>query len=225
MVHLIKPCGLKTVVSLLQHCFEWLGILASDDLGRREILKFNQDRWLLLIKKISENIIPLLGYMDMRKEQDSLTEQTAWFFMSASAGISKLLVDQVGALKIYPGFILQQLLLSDDCRYFRTGMQILSNLARVNPKAVGEFLLQSEESIESGGSTFANKNEFKSGLQKMHEFLEDGLADGDNQSTEFVNTLNHILDFYRYILRSTDESLLTDLIVKRSIHNEICWTI
>ena len=80
--------------------------------------------------------------------------------------MKKSLVKEIAKLKLYPYFILQVLLLSDDLKLVNYGLEIMCNLT-YKPNDILEVVMQSEESC----SFSKNVIELKSGLERIQEVL------------------------------------------------------
>lgn len=77
------------------------------------------------------------------------------------------LVAEIGKLKLYPYFILQVLLLSEDLKLVDYSLQILCNLSQ-RPNEIIEVIVQSEESCSFSKQVI----ELKSGLDRIQDLLK-----------------------------------------------------
>jgi hypothetical protein len=77
------------------------------------------------------------------------------------------LVGEIGKLKLYPYFILQVLLLSQDLKLVDYSLQILCNLSQ-RPNEIVEVIVQNEESCSFSKQVI----ELNSGLERIQDLLK-----------------------------------------------------
>ena len=106
------------VADLLCACYELLGLLSTDDLGRREILKFDSTKVLQQLYNTAAFALPALSQMGLQQSTNNLKELTGWFLQNLSIGMRSTIVKEVCNLKLYPFYILQVLLLSPELKLF-----------------------------------------------------------------------------------------------------------
>ena len=80
--------------------------MASDDLGRKEILRFDNKRVFVQLYNSATYAIPALGFMDLAVNQQNLKEQSGYFLRTVTIGIRSSIVKQAVECKLYPFFIL-----------------------------------------------------------------------------------------------------------------------
>jgi len=77
--------------------------------------------------------MPALSQMGLVESLKQIQELSGWFFRNLSAGVRDVLVKDLLGFKLYPFFVLQVLLLSQDSKLVENGLEILVNLSALRP--------------------------------------------------------------------------------------------
>jgi hypothetical protein len=73
------PADCEAIADLICACYELLGILSTDDLGRREILKFDSTKVLQQLYSTAAFALPALSQMGLQNNMNNIKDLTGWF--------------------------------------------------------------------------------------------------------------------------------------------------
>lgn len=137
--------------------------------------------------------MPALGWMNLQENQMNLLELTGYFVRTVSINLKKEIVKSACDAKIYPFFILQNMLESKKPQLVEYGLEILRNLSYRNPEEVVNVIAQNEESCSTSAHTLEN---VKSGLTRIQEMLRCLLMGSEPKM------IGVICEFYANLLRA-----------------------
>jgi hypothetical protein len=102
----MAPADCESVADLLCSCYDLLGILSIDYLGRKEILKYDSSKVLQQLYNTATYALPALSQMGLQNNTNNLKELTGWFLQNLCIRMKPSIVKEVCELKLYPFFIL-----------------------------------------------------------------------------------------------------------------------